>query len=536
MATSNRYKDLNDFLKGHTIKKGETDEDKPITHTKIGSRPLKIYGGSFHIPDEDKPEFYKHYYNHVFVKKKPEYLTETQVDNGPIVVDLDFRYPTNIKSKQHGEEHIHDLLEKYLEYINGMLQLSEVPIPVYVFEKQKVNTDNEKYTKDGIHMMIGVKMDHILQTMLRTKVLRDVESIWDLPIINEWSDVFDEGISKGHTKWQLYGSKKPGNESYILKYYYEYTLDKNDNEFMFEKKYLTINEPSVLEKISVQSNDFLEFDVSPKISKEYEQLRKERGEKKKNVSKAASKITFTQKSSDWSLDNINDEKTLDTAIENLMESVNDSTDDYYIKEIHNYSMILGKKYWGPGSYDRWIRLGMALKNSDKDNKNRLLLTWIKLSSRSDEFSFDGIGEIIECWSGFSYNPIDGLTDRSIIWWAKNESKTEWDKVREQTVDYYIENTINEQTEFDLAMVLYQMYKDKFVCSSIKNNIWWEFQSNRWVETDCGNSLRKAISTKMYQCYIKKVQTCVHILQGYISSNNESEDKMNNLKKKNCKTY
>ena len=92
--------------------------------------------------------------------------------------------------------------------------------------------------------------------------------------------------------------------------------------------------------------------------------------------------------------NINDEKTLDTAIENLMESVNDSTDDYYIKEIHNYSMILGKKYWGPGSYDRWIRLGMALKNSDKDNKNRLLLTWIKLSSRSDEFSFDGIGEII----------------------------------------------------------------------------------------------------------------------------------------------
>ena len=37
-------------------------------------------------------------------------------------------------------------------------------------------------------------------------------------------------------------------------------------------------------------------------------------------------------------------------------------------------MILGKKYWGPGSYDYWIRLGMALKNADRENKSRFLLT------------------------------------------------------------------------------------------------------------------------------------------------------------------
>ena len=157
MAITNRFKDLNDFLKGHTIKKGETGDDRPITHTKIGSRALKIYGGCYHIPDEDKPEFYRHYYSHIYEKKKMEYLTETQVENGPIVVDLDFRYPTNIKSKQHSEEHIHDLMEKYLEYMNGMLEITEKPIPVYVFEKQKVNTDNEKYTKDGIHIMIESK-------------------------------------------------------------------------------------------------------------------------------------------------------------------------------------------------------------------------------------------------------------------------------------------------------------------------------------------------------------------------------------------
>ena len=532
MAITNRFKDLNDFLKGHTIKKGETGDDRPITHTKIGSRALKIYGGCYHIPDEDKPEFYRHYYSHIYEKKKMEYLTETQVENGPIVVDLDFRYPTNIKSKQHSEEHIHDLMEKYLEYMNGMLEITEKPIPVYVFEKQKVNTENEKYTKDGIHIMIGVKMDHILQTMLRTKVLRDVDTIWDLPIINDWSDVFDEGISKGHTKWQLYGSRKPGNESYILKYYYEYTLDPTDNEFQFEKKYLTIDSPEILEKISVQSKDFLEFDISPNISKEYDALRKEHGAKKK-FSASSAKVSFIQKSTNWNIDNIKDEKTLDEAIEVLHESTKENIDDYYIKEVHAYAMILGKKYWGPGSYDYWIRLGMALKNADRENKSRFLLTWIKISSKSPEFSFDSIGEMIERWCAFIYNPADGLTDRSIIWWAKNDNKAEWDKINEQTVDYYIENTISEQTEFDLAMVLYQMYKDKFVCSSIKNNIWWEFQANRWVETDCGNSLRKAISTKMHARYLKKIQQMVHTLQHLISTQ-AAEEKINSMRKKTSK--
>ena len=136
----------------------------------------------------------------------------------------------------------------------------------------------------------------------------------------------------------------------------------------------------------------------------------------------------------------------------------------------NHYLILSKKYWGPGSYDYWIRLGMALKNADRENKSRFLLTWIKVSSKSPDFSFDSIGEMIERWGAFIYNPSHGLTDRSVIWWAKNDNKAEWDKINEQTVDYYIENTISEQTEFDLAMVLYQIYKDKFVCSSIKNNI------------------------------------------------------------------
>ena len=38
-------------------------------------------------------------------------------------------------------------------------------------------------------------------------------------------EVLDEGITKGTTNWQLYGSRKPGNESYMIKHHYLLELD-----------------------------------------------------------------------------------------------------------------------------------------------------------------------------------------------------------------------------------------------------------------------------------------------------------------------
>ena len=85
--------------------------------------------------------------------------------------------------------------------------------------------------------------------------------------------------------------------------------------------------------------------MSSNISKEYEELRKELGEKKKFHASSA-KMSFIQKSTNWNIDNIKDEKTLDDAIELLHESTKENIDDYYIKKF-TYAMILGKKYWGP---------------------------------------------------------------------------------------------------------------------------------------------------------------------------------------------
>ena len=81
---------------------------------------------------------------------------------------------------------------------------------------------------------------------------------------------------------------------------------------------------------------------------------------------------------------------------------------------------------------------------------------------------------------------------------------EFQAIKNTTIDYHVEKTLQFNTEFDIANLLYQIYKDRFICASIKDNIWYEFIGNRWVVIDSGNSLRLEISTTLYDLYFDKI--------------------------------
>ena len=79
---------LDDFLKLNI-----SNKNKSITHTRIGDKPLKIYGGAYNIENSDEDNFYNLYYQKVFIDHKLEYLTEKQlIEDGPLLIDLDFHF------------------------------------------------------------------------------------------------------------------------------------------------------------------------------------------------------------------------------------------------------------------------------------------------------------------------------------------------------------------------------------------------------------------------------------------------------------
>jgi hypothetical protein len=144
------------------------------------------------------------------------------------------------------------------------------PFDVFIFEKPNVNRlQDGSLTKDGIHMMMGINVDHTMQLIIREKMIEKLPEIWDLPLINNWDGVLDEGISKGTTNWQMYGSRKPGNEAYELTQYYIIKYDERDGELaMDEQKISSLNLKDNFMRISAQNDNIQKFEINPKIFKE----------------------------------------------------------------------------------------------------------------------------------------------------------------------------------------------------------------------------------------------------------------------------
>ena len=531
MATMAHYNDLSDFLTKHNAKNIQnTSSDKEITHTRIPSVELNIYGGSFNIGTDELPLFYKLYYENVFVKGRKEYLTEKQLNNGtgPLLIDFDFRYDISVIKRQHTQEHIQDMIQLYLEELKEFFIFEEnKPFPIFVMEKPTVNRVVDKnLTKDGIHMIMGIQIDHTLQLMLRERILKKLGDIWELPLTNDWDGVLDEGISKGCVNWQMYGSQKPGNEAYRLTYFITAEIDKTDNEFMTVPKNVKEFDLSKdLCLLSAQYSKNMKFEMNPKIMAEYNKRQESQPNKiKKSGSKGKINLVLEEEDdSNIQLGDINNQETLVKAVDNIMNSLR--INEQNIREIHEYTQILPEKYYKPGSHVLNRQVAFALKHTDE----RLFLSWVLLRSKASDFDYGSIPSLYQLWKyQFNKRP-DGVTKRSIMYWAKQDAYEAYEKVKRTTIDYYIEETIFEAADFDYAMVLYHMFKDKYVCSSITNKKWYTFKRHRW-EKDEGQSLRLAISRDMFALYSEKQGQYMTDLQNY-ETNNDVHEKMQRKVKK-----
>ena len=99
----------------------------------------------------------------------------------------------------------------------------------------------------------------------------------------------------------------------------------------------------------------------------------------------------------------------------------------------------------------------------------------------------------DIWSGFDSAGTDGLSHRSIMYWCKQDAYPNYRDIVKSTLDYYIDRTVygivmedecktdgkgnigkEPASEVDLANVLYHIFKDKYVCASIKHKQWYEY--------------------------------------------------------------
>lgn len=534
IPNTSAYIDLNDFLRQHIVSKDDKNTEK--TNTRIGKqkdKQVEIYGGSYHISDTEYPIFLQLYYNHVLSKDKKEYLTEKQLtDNGPILMDIDFRHNISVDERQYSTEHIEDFVDKLTEYLNKMYIFDKKSeFHIIILEKPSINRIIDKgITKDGVHIMIWIKKKNLfIQQYLREKMLRELPDMWgDLQITNSWDDVLDDRVSRGEANWQLIGSRKPDHERYKVSHVYKIKYDESDGELFREnvkltKQFIKDN----LENLSARCKkhpSFLPKDTFLQEFQEYEEL----NTSQKMVRVPSSNIKSLRNTNDRQLlSQIQSQDELDYLVECFLDKNKHSVLDYHYNTIFEYAMILPATYYESGSYDKWIRVGWVLFNIsvvDAKEIDKLLIVWLKFSSQSSSFNYSDIPDICDRWHNFDIKQHNNLTKLSLYHWAKIENPEYYNNVRMNNIDYYVEETIRMTApaagkgntksgcgDFDLARVLYQMFKDEYVCTSIKSGIWFQYKNNRWSEIDQGVTLRKHISTSLRELYAAKGQTSIPVI-------------------------
>ena len=545
-------KRLTDYLRDHYAKK---DADGPFlekTNTRIGDKELKIAGGLYHIADDEYYDFLKLYYEEIIEKGADEYLTEKQLDQGgPILVDIDFRYEDTVR--KYTKDHIVDLICLYLEELKTMFQFEDgVEFPVFILEKPNVIQIEKKegvvVTKDGIHMIIGLQADRIVQQILRKQIVEKIGEVWsDIQIINTWDNAIDEAVTKGHSNWQLVGSKKPNCEAYKLTHVFHVSVDPNDKELMMPEisidSYLKDRDRFL--KLSARYRDHPVFFMHSGFIDTYNQLAGQLGSgpqrtmsntvrsSNNNIMGSSSNLLLgSSSSSSASLigDNrpgfsvadilaIRNREDLDKILGAFLDSLTPS--EFDLREAYDYTMALPRTYYDSGSFDKWIRVGWALRNISQ----HLFIVWVAFSAQATGFSYSNIRtDLWERWSSFDMRTEQGLTKRSIMYWLKQDNPEAYDKILESSVEQMIDLTLESgliannasdskrkakgSGDYDIAVILYHLFRNDYKCVSVKANIWYRFRNHRWEEIDSGTTLRKAISNELRDLYTTKMSKLI----------------------------
>lgn len=451
-----QYKDLNSFLKAH-----KRVEGGDFTHTSLGDPKNGIYPGSYNIPLNESDTFLALYYNHVFQQKKSAFLTEKHIEYSPIVIDLDFRFKGNLP-RQYTEEDIKYFINIYIGELSNILDnVNDKRATAFVMEKSKERyLEDKDITKDGLHIIfpyLVTKPD--VQYTARYKTIlnpKTKELFKKMNVSNPVDDIFDKCVISTNN-WQMYGSMKPGGEPYKLtKVICNY---ENIPLSSFKRHEL-------LRLLSVRN-----FSNSNKYTLS--------DEENANIDTILNSIPSKHKTK---------KNTIKIKKARSPKNKKTASDDEYLiaKELIN---ILSSER--ADSFESWIRVGWCLHNIDY----RLLTEWINFSKKSSKYR-EG-----ECEREWTYMDSDGLSIGSLCRWAKEDNGTEYNKIMNNNIYNIMQSSVS-GTQYDVAKVVFAMFRYEFKCVSISKRHWYQFKEHRWRHIDDAVVLRKYFSTKVIDKYLK----------------------------------
>jgi len=472
----NYTQDYYTFLGEHKVQRGEQ-----YSHTSLGAPK-----GCYLIESKDKDKFFN-LYKKALGEKTELFMSEVHRSQGPIIIDLDIKYPKDkVLEGRIYDGFVNTFLKIYNDIILKYLVTDEEDFLTFIFEKCKP-TERQDCYKDGIHVMYPyICASNKLQYVMRNELVQKINEIGlfeGLGFINKTEDIIDKAVIETNN-WMLYGSNKEQNPPYLLTKVLTYERKdvektKYENDMIYE--FLSIRKFSKEDMTEYREG----FDESF-ILKEYEKLNK----KKIQVGKKHVTVVSNQE------------------------------DIRAAKELCELLNIDRAK-----SYESWLNVGFCLHNVDYC----LLETWIEFSKLSPGNFKDG--ECDKLWENFRNN---NYSLGSLYRWAREDNPEKYSEFLMSKVNEAIIESID-GTSYAIAKAFYKIYRFNYVCADIKTNMWYEFRNPRWIDCDEGHTIYTKLNEDMANQYLKLIQALVNkALMPTITA--REKDELMDKKKKVEKIY
>jgi len=521
------------FLQNHRYVKSN---NTPITLTRISKKGEKK-GGCWYIPNDEYKHFLQLYYDEIVSKHNQEHFTESQLfEDGPILIDLDFRYDLKDAKRHHNEEVLELFMEQIILIIKTMFDVN-MNYKVFFFQKPNIYQDNT-VIKDGIHVIIGIQSTVKTRLSFRKLLMENVDKkkiFQTLPLVNSMNDVFDLSVFSGKSNWQLYGSCKPERETYAMTHAFKVSPENEYEDIDFP-----IDRDSIY-YLSARCSDHPMFSLTQVFTEAMTSSNNITNNNTTSINQnhkvnatagigmgdifTSQNITTSTSSSSF-YQNIRNQEQLDLVVAEFLEKA-----PYYEwREIYQYTMTLPEKFYGPGSYNDWLSIGCALKNYH----DSMLIVWIAFSVRSSDFDWtDGIDELVEKWDSLKQKQSGGVTIRTILYWCKTFQPDKYRDILYSSAGFLIDTTLDKvnstkpgskgYSHYDIAKILYTLKKDQYVhCGGN----WFEYNGVFWKNVEKGYTLRTFISEELRQCYQRKATELEHLLQALSEeTENDNENKI-----------
>jgi P4 family phage/plasmid primase-like protien len=451
------------------------------------------------------------------------HLLERPLKVGPLCFDLDIKFHKINTHKMYIEPH--DIIEKINKIVKKYFILSENKselVSYYLVKEEPFYNREKKIYSDGIHIVYpnlilnsenknficdllideiitngdfdvlldNILMDHYKKNNIVIEFDEENNNFVDgngnvVDITNDKkkiiNTIFDRCVFN-ETKWFMYGSGK----------------DTYKNKDVYKIKYIFDDE----------TNEICEI---PQTSELVKILAIRYGIKKQTMGNENYEKYIETRKKNTNLQTQNNKKQTVFANGNIMKNNlnNDSNKSLSDTETAKKMIkLLSAERATP--YETWRNVGLALY----DISPTLLPEFIEFSKKSESFDMEGCNKF---WLGCQKKPKDAkkYTIASLKFWAKQDNPIEYGKMRSDNlngcsladVEKITEKlkNVNFERDHEIAMIINDIYGRLFKCASVKNQIWYHFDGQRWNTCDNGYILNNLLSEHFTQ-YVFKMYT------------------------------